>query len=101
VLFLVEMRQRAAMPSEPQSGDELRDRVCGSLAALDTDSSVHGGVVAGCRAVVFVVEREDIEALDRWLQDLPLWTVVEDVRVTPLISFRARLAYNRGVGPSR
>lgn len=100
MLFLVEMIQERAMPGAPNEYEELKSRVCRTLEELARTDGAHGGVVAGGRAVVFVIEEEDAEALDARLQRLPLWDCVETTRVTPLVSFRARLGHNRSQEPS-
>ena len=95
MLFLVEMIQERPMPGAAAEYDDLKDRVCLTLERLASMPGVHGGVIAGARAVVFVIEEADAEALDATLQGLPLWNCVETTRVTPLVSFLARLGHNR------
>lgn len=95
MLFLVEMIQTRPMPADAAEHDDLKARVCLTLERLARMPDVHGGVIAGARAVVFVIEEADVEALDATLQGLPLWSCVEATRVTPLVSFLARLGHNR------
>lgn len=99
MLFLVEMIQTRPMPADAAEHDALKARVCHTLERLASLRGVHGGVVAGARAVVFVLEEADTEALDATLQGLPLWSCVETTRVTPLVPFLARLGHNRSSCP--
>lgn len=95
MLFFVEMIQERPMPGVETEYDDLRRRVCRTLELLVSMTDVHGGVVAGGRALAFMIEEVDAEALDVRLQGLPLWDWVETTRVTPLVSFHARLGHNR------
>lgn len=97
MLFLVEMIQERSMPAAPAEYAELKDRVCRTLEQLAGMRNVHGGVVAGARALVFLIEEADGGALDAALQRLPLWDLVETTRVTPLVGFLARLQYNHSI----
>jgi hypothetical protein len=94
MLFLVEMTQLRAMPQNPIEHSALKAQVCESLEMLAHMAGLHGGVVAGGRSVLFMIEEERLEDLDSKLQQIPLWSSAEVTRVTPLVSFRARLAYN-------
>ncbi|HEV8421351.1 MAG TPA: hypothetical protein VGR13_08360 [Actinomycetota bacterium] len=83
------------MPSEADEQSVLKERVCTTLEVLAGMEGIYGGVIAGGRKIVFIVDSESPETLDVWLQELPLWALVDRVGVVPLVSFRTRLQYNR------
>lgn len=94
MLYLVEMSQDRSMPAESDRYAELKAQVCRSLEQLASMPRVTGGVTAGGRSVVFIIDARDHEDLDRQLQEIPLWGVADRTEVTPLVSFGARLQYN-------
>lgn len=49
-----------------------------------------GGVVAGLRASMFILEAESHEEVNRILQSLPLWTL-NTWKITPLVSFENQI----------
>jgi hypothetical protein len=94
MLYLVEMAQDRPMPAQGGGYADLKDRVCRTLERLAASPKVTGGVRTGGRALVFIIDAEGNQDLDRQLQDLPLWDAADRTEVTPLISFDSRLNYN-------
>ena len=61
-----------------------------ALAKLEEKKKiVAGGIVAGARTCVFIVDVGSNAELNRLLQELPFWGVVK-WEATPLLSFRER-----------
>ena len=61
-----------------------------SLAKMADDKKLTGGVLAGQRAGVFILEAQSNEEVDRVLGGLPFWGML-NFSVTPLIPFRAAI----------
>ena len=55
-----------------------------------------GGLPVGARAVVFIIDAADNDEADRLVRAIPSWPVLRR-KVTPLKSFAARAAVERGV----
>jgi muconolactone delta-isomerase len=67
-----------------------------ALLALESKGKIlAGGLPVGERTFVFIVDAPSHEELDRLLRDLPMWGTLE-WDVTPLQTFRARAAQERG-----
>ncbi len=66
-----------------------------ALAKMEAEKKIlAGGIVAGARAAVFIVQASSNEELSRLLQSLPIWGIVK-VDVTPLQSFKDRTNQDR------
>jgi hypothetical protein len=94
MLYFVEMIQDRAMPASESGYADRKERVCRSLEMLAKDPQIAGGVRAAGRSVAFIVETDSNESLDRKLQDIPLWDIVDRTVVSPLVPFDSRRAYN-------
>lgn len=57
---------------------------------------IAGGLPAGDRAFVFIIEAADNDAADKLIRSIPSWPVLQ-WKVTPLQSFSARADIERGV----
>ncbi len=81
--------------SDEEAAEVLRNIVIPSFQRLiqyEKDGVIQsGGLPVGDRAIVFIVEAESNDALDRILRKLPIWGAL-DWEVTPLQSFQGRMA---------
>jgi hypothetical protein len=94
--YLVQMMANEPSPTtKPQdAAGYIRQLVFPSLARLtewDQQGKISGGVVLGARALAFIAEGENNDAIDALIQSLPLW-VMCTTQVTPLVAFDARSA---------
>ena len=74
-----------------------------TLAKWEQEGKIKGGVLAGERAGVFIVEADSHEALGELLASLPFWGIIK-WHVTPLQSWastvdRDRAAFQRATAP--
>ncbi len=58
-------------------------------ARMESEGKIHGGIVAGARKAVFMLEADSNEEVNQILQGMPAWGVLK-VEVTPLLSFETR-----------
>lgn len=61
------------------------------LIKLEKEGKITGGVPAGDRAIVFIVEASSNDEVDRLLRSLPIWGVLK-WKVVPLQTFEGRAA---------
>ena len=83
--------------STPQEGIALlENHVIPTLDQLGSSESVlAGGLPVGERALAFIIEAESNAAADAMIRQLPMWSLMT-WEVTPLQSFAARAAIERG-----
>ena len=60
-----------------------------ALATMEREKKLVGGSTAGRRALAIILEASSNEDVEKWLQALPFWGMVE-WKVTPLVSFQTR-----------
>ncbi len=65
-----------------------------ALASLESKGKIRGGIEAGARGGVFILDAESNEEVNQILMGLPGWDVWE-VEVTPLLSFETRREQER------
>ena len=74
----------------------LENHVLPTLDQLGSNESVlAGGLPVGERALAFIIEAESNAAADAMIRQLPMWSLIT-WEVTPLQSFAARAAIERG-----
>jgi len=61
-----------------------------ALAGMEREKKLVGGSMAGRRALAIILEAPSNEDVEKWLQALPFWGMLE-WKVTPLVSFQTRL----------
>jgi len=67
------------------------------LVQLEAEKAIlAGGLPVGERSLVFIAEAASNDDLDQLLRNLPMWGTLQ-WKVTPLQSFAARAAQERGV----
>jgi muconolactone delta-isomerase len=59
------------------------------LAGLEKEGRIRGGVAAGARQIVFVVEAKTNEEVDDVIRGMPVWPMVT-TEVTPLTAWHKR-----------
>ena len=90
--YLVQIKANDNLIPRDQLAQHIENQVFPSFQALEgleKEGKAKGGVVAGAREVVFIVDSTDNAEIDR-LTKLPWWGVVETT-VTPLNSFSNRI----------
>ncbi len=65
-----------------------------ALIKLEADNKVTGGIPAGSRSWVFIVEADSTDEVDKLLRGLPFWFAY-DWKVIPLQSFEGRAKMER------
>jgi muconolactone delta-isomerase len=94
MLYHVLMEFGDASPTlqmKPEDGAKMIERiVCPSLDKLSKDKRVlAGGAFAGSRNVVFILEADNCDALNSFMQGLPFWAFMKKT-ITPLQTFESR-----------
>lgn len=99
--FLVTLEypaENAALLSPERGAEILKVQVTPSLEQLAKHDGAVGGVVAGTRTVVFILEAKSVEDVSSFLQGLPFWTLMKQ-SVSPLESFASRVELNNRLLP--
>ena len=82
----------AMMP--PEAGMKLYDEAIGPslkmLADWEAAGKIKGGIVLGARAGIFVIDASSNAAVDKMIQSLPFWMML-DWTITPLVGYQDRL----------
>ena len=82
----------AMMP--PEAGMKLHDQAIGPslkmLADWQAAGKIKGGIVLGARAGIFVIDASSNAAVDKTIQSLPFWMML-DWTITPLVGYQDRL----------
>lgn len=65
-----------------------------ALRKLEADRKITGGVAVGERRIVFIAEAADNAAVDKLIEDLPIWGLCK-VQVTALNGFNERYAVDK------
>ena len=65
-----------------------------ALMKLEAEKKITGGLPAGERTFVFIVEASTNDEVDRLVRDLPVWGAMK-WKVTPLQSFAGRASMER------
>ena len=66
------------------------------LEELESDGAIVGGVPIGERSLVFIIEADSHDDVDRTLRSFPMWGAME-WEVTPLQDFESRSAQEREI----
>ena len=100
MLFLVTTDHFGGPPPPPDQMDDLFDTVAASVEMLSgllaSGKIVAGGVPAGQKRHVFIVDAESNDEVVELLHSLPLW-IVHQWKVTPLESWDHHLDFIRSL----
>ncbi len=94
MLYLIKGEAMPNVPAQPEQVVVMLENMMlpslKALAGMEREKKLVGGTMAGRRAFAIILEAPSNEEVEKWLQSLPFWGIV-DWRVTPLVSFQTRL----------